>query len=314
MDKDSYHRSCGWQTGTVQPDVSIIMPVCNEARYLRQCLDSVLSQTCSRWEMIVCDDGSSDGTAAILREYRRFDARIRIIANRETRGLSESLNRCLKLCRGRFIARMDGDDVCVPERFRKQILFLQNHPEYDFVGCGLLLFDNRGVWGMRAYPPCPGKWDFAYNSPFAHPALMIRSAVLRKAGGYDTMKFLERSQDYWLFMRLYAAGSTGANLSEPLLYYREDRVYNAKRKYRFRLQEAVTRFYGFHQLDILPAALPFVFKPFLAGLIPEPVLSRLRGDIRIEKKEGAASCRRNGTAGSRNRRDEPVPAYRQEPV
>lgn len=292
------------------PAVSIIMSVLNEAPFLRQCLDSIRRQTFTAWELVVCDDGSCDGSAAVLNEYAEKDNRIKIIGNRERLGLSSALNRCFEQSRGALIARMDGDDICAPKRLQKQAAFLNSHSEYAFVGCALTLFDSRGPWGRRFYQQNPDKWSFAYNSPFAHPSLMIRRGALREAGGYAEEKLFERSQDYWLFMNLYAIGYKGANLSEPLHFYREDRYYNAKRKYYYRLQEAATRYYGFRRLGLWPAALPFVIKPLLAGIIPAPVLCRLRGDILFdEKNKSFAGRRRDGAAGSRDCADESLPLY-----
>src|SRR3954468_5693657 len=120
------------------PTVSVLLAVYNARRYLRQAIDSILAQTFTDFEFIIIDDGSTDDTLAILREYEKRDGRIRLIS-RPNKGLTTTLNEGLALARGEFLARMDGDDVALPTRFEKQVTYLRDHPECVLVGSRVLL-------------------------------------------------------------------------------------------------------------------------------------------------------------------------------
>src|SRR5436305_9543595 len=127
-----------------RPQVSVLMPVYNAIRYIGVAVDSVLSQTFSDFEFIIVDDGSTDGSAEILREYAGRDPRIRLISRPNT-GLGFALNEALAVARAPFIARMDADDECLPERFEKQIQYLRNHPECVLLGSRVLWIDSDGA-------------------------------------------------------------------------------------------------------------------------------------------------------------------------
>ena len=116
-------------------------------------------------------------------------------------------------------------------------------------------------------------------SPFAHPSVMFRAACLRAAGGYDSDPAIGRSEDYDLFMRLYASGSRGYNIQEYLLEYREELGSMRRRKYRFAVTEARVRLRGFRRLGLLPFGLPYVAKPLVIGLIPKSVYTLARKTV-----------------------------------
>src|SRR5512145_1057218 len=132
---------------------------------------------------------------------------------------------------------MDGDDVSRPDRIGKQVAFLDSHPEYDLCGSSIALFDSSGIWGKIEYPERPEARSFLLRSPFAHPTVVFRADRLRRAGGYDTSRSVGRSEDYQLFMRLYAEGSKGYNIQEALLEYREEQKSFRKRKLRYAFTE-----------------------------------------------------------------------------
>ena len=191
-------------------------------------------------------------------------------------GLAIALNQCLKKSRGEYIARMDADDLSKPERFEKQIVFLTEHPEYALVGCGADLIDDGGTWGERMPAEKPQKNDFLWSSPFMHPTIVIRKKVLEELGGYTTEDYAERTEDYELFMRLYAAGYRGYNLQESLFQYREDRNAYRKRKYKYRVNEAKVRYRGYRELGILPGHIHNVIKPLIVGMIPVQWMQKIR--------------------------------------
>ena len=128
------------------PKISVIMAVFNAEKYLRDAMDSILAQTYGNWEFVICNDGSTDETQAILDEYSRlYPGKFILLRNETNRRLPYSLNRCLENCTGELIARMDGDDVSDPLRFEKQVRFLQSHPGCQLVGTQMVRFDKDGL-------------------------------------------------------------------------------------------------------------------------------------------------------------------------
>jgi glycosyltransferase involved in cell wall biosynthesis len=209
-------------TSPDKPAISVLMTVYNGSRFLREAVDSILNQTFRDFELICVDDGSTDESAAILSEFARRDARIKIITQQNT-GVTASLNIGLRAARGEFIARMDADDISLPQRFEKQIAYLQSHPDCVLVGSQVLMVDPDA---MPIYP----KRDTSYDHeqildalldkgwPIVHPSVMIRAQVMRSIGGYDEQYRVV--QDHDLFLRLADHGRL-VNLREILLLYRQ---------------------------------------------------------------------------------------------
>lgn len=253
--------------------VSVIMGAYNVAALdiFPQAVESILFQTFRELELIICDDGSTDDTWQYLEEFARRDNRIRLIRNRQNEGLAASLNRCIALAQGMFIARQDADDLSVPTRLEKQIAFLERHPEIDFVGSNCDLFDGGGIWRNRRFPERPGSKDFLFTLPFIHGSLVFRREALCT---YKVSRKTLRTEDYELLMRLYAQGKQGANLPERLYLFQEDRAARKRRKFRYRIDEARVKWDGFRELGLMPGALPYVIKPIIVGMIPQTVLMR----------------------------------------
>ena len=122
------------------PKVSIIMPVYNAMPYLEMAIKSIFGQTYENWELIIVDDCSKDGSWEYLKQIK--EPRIRLYRNKNNMGCPYTCNKAYELCRGRYVARMDSDDISFPERIEKQVLFLENNPEIDVIGCGLVKIDN----------------------------------------------------------------------------------------------------------------------------------------------------------------------------
>lgn len=258
--------------------ISVIMGIYNEQNndQVKKAIESVLSQTYTDFEFIICDDGSKRECYDRLKEYCKVDSRIRLLRKEKNSGLAAALNQCLAEAKGEYIARMDADDVSKSERFEKQIAFLEKNPQYALAGCGAELIDNNGIWGKRLPIEKPQKNDFLWSSPFMHPTIMIRKRVLEELGGYVMEDYAERVEDYDLFMRLYAAGYKGYNLQECLFQYREDRNAYTKRKYKYRMNEARVRYRGYRKLGILPGHFRNVLKPLIVGLIPVCIMQKIR--------------------------------------
>jgi len=203
------------------PRVSVLMSVYNGERYLRGALDSICQQSLRDLESVIVDDGSTDATWSILESYARLDARLVLIQNQRNIGLSRSLNRGLNLARARYVARMDADDVSLPERLRAQADFLDAHPDVGVLGCAVQVIDACGnPQFVRRFPAEHGvlRWRLCFQSPIVHPTAMMRRDVLRQVGGYDP--HLPVAQDYDLWERLICTTRL-ANLPEVLLCFRK---------------------------------------------------------------------------------------------
>jgi len=187
--------------------------------YLRQAIDSILAQTLNDFELIIIDDYSSDSSVDIVQGYR--DLRITHVKNDEHSGLTASLNRGLDLARGEYIARMDADDISLPGRFEEQVNFLDHHPDVAVLGTGIRFIDDKGNPIEDVIFPAEHeliKWNLCFYNPIAHPTVMMRTRVVRQAGGYDPE--LERSQDYDLWWRISSIGRL-ANLDEIYVQFRK---------------------------------------------------------------------------------------------
>lgn len=208
------------------PEISILMPVRNEERYLQAALDSLYRQTCNAWELIAVDDGSSDHTAAILAEAARRDRRVMVI-RREGGGLVAALNAGLEACRAPLLARMDGDDICHPRRLELQTAYLKAYPDTGLVACNFRHFPRSDIkQGMIDYESWQNTLtehsliirDLFIESPFVHPSIMVQRVILEQLGGYHDSGWPE---DYDLWLRMAAAGIKFARLPQTLLFWRD---------------------------------------------------------------------------------------------
>ncbi len=202
-----------------EPLISVGMPVLNCEKTLELAIRSILRQICGEWELIVIDDGSTDRTVEIARSFS--DRRVLVFANGVHKGLSERLNEAIHLSRGKYFARMDGDDVAYPERFDRQVRHLVEHPEVDLLGAGILVFKGSGcalgtrtIWRTHE-EICRRPWAGFY---LPHPTWMGRTRWFRQ---FLYRREAVRMEDHDLMLRAYRS-SRFASLPEILVGYRED--------------------------------------------------------------------------------------------
>lgn len=262
------------------PKVSVIMGIYNTNNKImvKKAIDSIINQSFSDFEFIICDDGSSDNTYEIVKEIISNDKRCILIKNNRNMGLAYSLNNCLKIAKGEYIARMDADDISMLDRFEKQVKFLDNNPQYAIVGGNAELFNEEGAYSKRAMKEYPTKEDLLFGTIFIHPSIMMRKDILLKLNGYRAVKETSRCEDYDLWLRLYAHGYKGYNIQENIYKFREDINAFKRRKYKYRIDEAKVRYKGFKNLKLFPKGYIYVIKPLIVGLIPQNILAILRGE------------------------------------
>lgn len=203
------------------PLVSVILPVYNGERFLREAIDSIMIQTFTDFELIVIDDGSTDTTPDILKEYAARDLRILVKYQPRNTGIVAALNSGCQTASGKYIARMDADDICLPERLTRQISFLNSHPDVGVVGTNIQLIDASGNrQGVVLFPETHAQicWSLCFYNPIVHPSTMMRRDVLFQAGGYR-MGY-PNGEDYDLWRRVSKQARL-ANLPSVLLLLRK---------------------------------------------------------------------------------------------
>jgi len=204
------------------------MPVYNCERFLENVLNGILNQTYKEFELIVIDDGSTDKSLKILKTHAKKDKRIKLLINRGNIGLTKSLNKGIRIAKGKFIVRHDGDDISRKDRIEKQVNFLLKNEEYAFCGCnGLEKKTNRKILKYFEYPDI--KRNLIGENCFIHPSMVIRKSIFQKCGYYDENYLY--GQDYELWCRLiYKYHLKGMNL-EDILIYQEGALENNERRH-----------------------------------------------------------------------------------
>jgi glycosyltransferase involved in cell wall biosynthesis len=201
--------------------VSVVMPVRNGEQYLRDAIESVLGQTYRRFQFVIVDDQSTDGTADIIHWYAARDARVEVVRGPGT-GIVGALKAGMARATGEYLARMDGDDVCLPERFERQVEWLDARPECVLVGSRVLLMDGEGEpireWCAELAHEEIDQAHMAWGWPVVHPAVMMRRDAVDRVGGYREQ--YTHVEDLDLFLRLAEVGRL-CNLPEVLLKYRK---------------------------------------------------------------------------------------------
>ena len=165
-------------------NVSVIMGIYNCADTLPKAIDSLLAQTFTDWNLVMCDDGSRDATYEVAERYRRtYPERITLLKNEQNMGLNYTLNRCLSIADGAYIARQDGDDVSMPTRFEKEAAILDASPDIAIVSTAMTYFDENGVWGQSHPVLFPENRDFIAGTPFCHAPCMVRREAYQAVYG-----------------------------------------------------------------------------------------------------------------------------------
>lgn len=255
--------------------ISVIMGMYNCEETLREAVGCILDQTYSNWELILCDDGSTDRTYQVAKALADGDQRIILLRNERNLGLNATLNRCLAVAKGDYIARMDADDICSPERFAREVEVLEAERDIAIVSTAMEFFDETGVWGQINHPEYPQKRDFLSGSPFCHAPCMVRKEAYDAVDGYSVDRKLLRVEDYHLWVKMYKAGFLGKNIPIPLYQMRDDRNAYNRRKFRYRLNEAYVRLLLVKELRLPIHTVVYALRPIMVGLLPRKLYDLL---------------------------------------
>lgn len=202
------------------PNISVVLPVYNGEKYLGKAIESILGQTYADFEFIIINDGSKDTTPEIIQRYAEKDSRI-VVIHQENAGLVATLNRGLSSAKAPFIARMDADDIALPDRFKDQIAYMQMHPEIAVLGTSIRFIDeNDQPIHDSLYPSDSADVaaEMLRTNPVAHPTVMMRKSVIDAEGGYN--RLFNYAEDYELWLRISEKYSI-ANLAGIYLLYRQ---------------------------------------------------------------------------------------------
>ncbi|MBC7914367.1 MAG: glycosyltransferase [Pyrinomonadaceae bacterium] len=201
----------------MKPLISVIMPVHNAERFLKEAIDSILNQTFSNFELIIINDGSSDTTESIILSFS--DSRIRYIKNLSNLGIVKTLNNAIDIAEGIFIARMDADDISHPNRLDLQYQFMQQHPEIAMCGSHAIQIDQNGTETGMVQCLIDSedlRISHLFNNAFIHPSTIFRSDILKS---YRYNEEFENAEDYYLFSQIMSKHKV-QNINKALLFYR----------------------------------------------------------------------------------------------
>ena len=203
--------------GLTRDHVSVLMPVYNGSAYLREAVESILSQSYQDWELIIADDGSTDASRAIAYEYARRDDRVRLVSFPH-RGLVQTLNSGVRLCSGRYLFRMDSDDVSMPRRLELQTRYLDENPNVVVLGCAAISSLAGRVLSLTPPSPTDCRWQLVFRNCIGHPGVAIRVSALDTESPYREEYFL--AEDFKLWSDLSIKGEVHV-LPDPLIFYRK---------------------------------------------------------------------------------------------
>lgn len=259
----------------MKPKVSVIMGIYNCMDTLTESIESIIAQTYENWELIMCDDASTDQTYEIAKHYAaQYTDKIILIRNNSNLRLAGTLNHCLKHVTGKYVARMDGDDLSLPDRFERQVEFLERNSDYQVVGTAMMSFDEEGIRGIRRAAPAPQPQSIVRSTPFCHATIMMRAEAYRVLGGYRVSKQTRRMEDLDLWLRFYQYGFQGYNLQEPLYMVRDDSNAYKRRKLTYALDASTLVYQACRRLKLPLKCYLYVVKPIIAALTPGSIMSQ----------------------------------------
>ncbi|RMF92800.1 MAG: glycosyltransferase [Candidatus Schekmanbacteria bacterium] len=259
--------------------ISVIMAVYNAERFLAEAIESILNQTFRDFEFIIVNDGSSDNSEKIIESYD--DSRIKLMTFKNNRGLSFALNRGIEKSSGEYIARMDADDISMPDRFEKQIKHLIDNPEIDILGSAVVEIDEVGKFlAIRKLPlkDYEIKKELIRSNPFFHSTIMMKRSAFEKAGYYDE-SIRQTVEDWDLWFRM-STKCKMENLEEPLVKRRFHKDNLSVESNNELLIKGIEIRRKYIKKGLYPiSAYRHLLKPLIAYLLPLPIKKFIREKI-----------------------------------
>lgn len=264
--------------------ISVLMGVYNAEAVLADAVLTIEEQTEKNIEFVICDDGSLDATYEILQDFQKKYNNIILLRNQTNKGLAYSLNRCLKAATGEYIARMDADDRCVPERFQKQKEFLKMHPEYDLVGADMIMVDDKGEKTYSKSRREPTAKVLPLSVPFAHPTVLMHRRVLEVLGGYSVEKYTRRCEDLELWYRFFDKNMKGYNMPEYLYIKAQGLNDYKRRKVIYGCEMFLIHLRGLRLIKAPAYKYLLAVKPIISAAVPKRIMMRYHG-VKFRKPE-----------------------------
>ena len=255
------------------PSVSIIMGVYNCEDTVEEAVLSILNQTFQDFEFIICDDCSADQTYQILEKLKKiYSDKIILLKNSTNRKLSYTLNKCLSVAKGKYIARMDADDISTEDRLQFQFDFLESNKEFDLIGTGVSVFDSLGERNKIIQKEFPRINDLFFGTVFNHATIMMNRTKLSSIDNYTDLKHTVRVEDIDLWFKCFEANIKGFNTKKILYKVRLNPSDLKRRTYQSRVNEFKVRRNGF-KINKVPLILwPLALLPLVKGIVPNKLI------------------------------------------
>lgn len=258
--------------------VSVIMSEYRtDPNYLRLAIESILNQTYSEFEFLIVLDGPNTESEEVIKSYK--DKRIKIVLNKENKGLVYSLNRAIKLASGTHVVRMDTDDIAKPERIEKLLDFLKINPHYDVVGSRVVEFSKEGDAGILGRVGEKTKKSIMLGDPLIHPSVVMRKNAVLEVGGYPDFK---RAEDLGLWCELLLSGSRLYVIEDILLKYRVNLEDYSKRKLKYRGGELKARFYYYPKFNASIVDYLRIMRFIISGILPNRFVQAYRSKYKLK--------------------------------
>jgi glycosyltransferase involved in cell wall biosynthesis len=266
--------------------ISVIMPVYNASEYLSKAIESILWQTHTNWELICVNDGSTDNSLSILKAFAKKDKRIKVFSNKTKRGIGYSLNKALKVTQGKFIARMDADDISLADRFAKQVAFLNKNPKMVACGGQAAIIDPFDK--IIAYKKFPTNPDILYKMimkvvPLQHPILMARADVFK---GYKYLENLPTAEDVDMLFYLLSRGKI-SNVDSVIYQYRKANLsngyHNVKKTFFITFLTRINAIIKYHYEPSFMGMFISLFELAVISILPSKLIVNLFEKIRFEQ-------------------------------
>ena len=255
--------------------VSVIIPMKNAETTIEKCILSIVGQSYQPLEIIVCDDGSSDLSVALVERLMQEHSNIILLRNETSMGSANARNRCIAVAKYEFVAVQDADDWSAKDRIKKEMLFLKENPQYAIVGTGCYRVNESGETKKEIPIEHVHKKDLIWGGHFVHASCIFRKEALSAVGGYTDNKFTKRDQDYHLLLKLYAQGYELYNMQECLYYYLStDATYIRQVDFTKVRGLMWIRYDGYRKNHMPLWAYFYVLKPLIAVLIPKCIMIR----------------------------------------